>query len=216
MPKRTTFGVRSTISCLSQRGFSRRKIMSIVGVSRKVVDRWSVRDTQSDKPRNTLNLSNRKKGMIKRTMRQTKSLRDTGRKSGVSHSTVRKITRRSQWNRGGMYPYKEKSKLRISPKQLIQRREYCETLPKTNRGIINRIRKVIFYDEKPMCLGKGVNKQNNRIWSENPIDVWEQSRFKDQHLVTVHCFACISYNRKSKLKWYGLMTTYQRGRHRGK
>jgi hypothetical protein len=216
MPKRTPFTVRNTISCLSQRGVSRIKIMSIVGVSRNVVDRWSVRDSLSDKPRNTLNLSNRKRGVIKRVMRQTKSLRNTGMKVGVSYSTVRKITRRSKVNSGGMYPYKEKSKLRIYQKQLNQRREYCETLPKTNSGILNRIRKVIFYDEKPMCLGKGVNKQNNRIWSENPIDVWEQSRFKDQHLVTVHCFACISYNRKSSLKWYGEMTTYQRGRHRGK
>jgi transposase len=215
MPKRTSDGVRSYISCLSQHGFSRRKIINMVGVSRNVVDRWSVRNTQSDKPRNTLNLSNRERGTIKRVMRQTKSLRDTGMKMGVSRSTVSKIVRRCRDNRGGMYPYKQKSKLRFSVEQLKQRREFCETLPQSNRGILSRVKKVIFYDEKPMCLGKGVNKQNNRIWSENPVYVWEQSRFKDKHLVTVHCFACISYNRKSKLKWYGEMTTYQRGRHKG-
>ena len=127
MPKRTTFAVRNTISCLSQRGVSRIKIMSIVGVSRNVVDCWSVRDSLSDKSRNTLNLSNRKRGVIKRVMRQTKSLRNTGMKVGVSYSTVRKITRRSKVNRGGMYPYKEKSKLRIYPKQLNQRRVLWHT-----------------------------------------------------------------------------------------
>jgi transposase len=215
MPKRTTGCSRSAVLCLSQQGFSRRKIMNMIGVSRNVVDRWIVRNTQSDKPRNTLNLSNQKKGMIKRVMKQTKSLRNTGRKMGVSHSTVKKIVRRCKDNRGGLYPYKQKCKLRLSVDQLKQRREYCETLPMSSRGIMNRVKKVIFYDEKPMCLGKGVNKQNNRIWSENPVIVWEQSRFKDKHMSIVHCFACISYNRKSSLKWYGEMTTYQRGRHRG-
>ena len=189
--------------------------MEMICVSRTTVDRWSKCSNTTDKPRHSLNLTPQKKGVIKRVLKSIKTLRGTSVRTGVSPTTVWKTCRRSKHNNSRMFPYKHKPKLRLSLDQIEQRRLYCETYPKTESGILSKVKRTIFYDEKPMYLEKGVNKQNNRIWSDTPDTVWFDSRPSDTHPTVVHCFAGISYNEKSKLNWYGEMTTYLRGKRCG-
>lgn len=215
MPKRVSQGVRHTVQTLSQSGMSQRRIMQTIGVSRNTVKRWMKRDTVKDKVRNSIVNTQQQKGVMKRVLKRTKSLRETGKRLGISPSTVYKYTRRSSDNRNGVFPYKQRPRLRFTDNQLTQRREYCEGLPRSDRGILTHVKKLIFYDEKPMYLEKGVNRQNNRIWNETPITDLSLFNFKDKHPTVIHFFTCISYYEKGTLRWYGDWVEIQRGRGRG-
>ena len=169
MPKRLPESVRHSIQTLSHRGMSIHKITQTLGVSRNTVRLWIKRDTITENGRRSIGVTNQRIGLMRRVLKNTNSLRITSRRLGVSPSTVRKYTRRSNDNPNGLFPYKQRHILRFTDSQLTQRRAFCDKLPRTDRGILNHVRKSIFYDEKPMYLEKSINRQNTRIWNDTPI-----------------------------------------------
>lgn len=215
MPKRTSPETRSAIRALFKKGWTKSKISSELEVDWKTVDRWVKSSTLSDKPRRVVKISPQKVGVFRRQLKSGQSLRRVGRKSGVSHETVRKRVRKSKSNPTGLFPYKNQYTLRLTQKQRVIRQEYCDTFPNTDRAILNRVKKRVFYDEKPFYLGQMMNKQNNRIWTDSKSDVKSKRVVKDKNPTMVHSFATISYNQKSDLFFFGHKSKYVKGVNKG-
>ena len=77
---------------------------------------------------------------------------------------------------------------------------------------MQRLKRKIYYDQKPFILGKPPNKQNNRSWGKSKEAVANRRTFPmDQNPATIHCLAAISWFGKAKLYWYMIKTKYKQG-----
>jgi transposase-like protein len=198
MPGRVSESLRQTIYCMYNRlGYSIRKIANETQLDRKVVRRWIERPNSRDKARNCLNLSDRRQQMLKRSLKINNSIRKTAIENSISYSSVRKYCRRTASNKTGLFPYKPIKKLRMVSKHVEKRTKFVNR----RRLTYAKLKKTIFADEKPFMLGTIPNKQNCRFWNEHG-QVYEREFIVDKNPTTIHCFAAISWYKKSKLRWY--------------
>src|SRR4051794_6467293 len=114
------------------------------------MSRWVNVTTYTDKPRNTLLMSDRLKRKLKISLKKGTSIRKIAKNLSISPDTVWKSVRKSKLNQQGIFPYKVKRKIRLSVSQKKKRVEYIENLGYSNRTrFLNKLKKKLIYDEKP-------------------------------------------------------------------
>ena len=78
-------------------------------------------------------VSDREVRKIKNDLKETRSLRKTGKIHGHSHVFIAQKVRRSAANPHGSFPYKSIEVLRLTVGQKAKRMEYIKTMPYHNK-----------------------------------------------------------------------------------
>ena len=210
MPSRLPLKVRYTILCLKDRNWDIASIAKLLELPYNSVKTWYNRDTVNDKARNMKYVSDRDLRKMKRDLKETRSLRKTGKLHGHSHVFISQKCRRSAANPNGLYPYRCIKTLRLTVGQKAKRVAYIQTMPYQNkRSLLRRLQRKLIYDEKPFELGHPPNKQTNPNWAEN-IEQVDQYPM-DKHPSKLMIMAAITYWTKSDLYIYVIESKYVKG-----
>ena len=193
-------GTRQVVQSLKLQGFTIYQIAIKLGKTYAYVKRWYDRDIDDirDRPRRRLNLTQRDIRRMKRDIQKPNaSYRKVAKQYNVSHTTVRKITRRSVSNPNGEYPYKYEKKFRQYIQDLPKRRDFGKHF----RRIRKIKKKAIWMDQKPFVLQQLPNKQNVRIHAPSLKVALQRGKrlSQDKHQTVVHIQASVSWYSKGDI-----------------
>ena len=203
MPKRISHRTRATIQELSRRGWSVGRIKRELNVCRNTVKRWRNRNTVQDLSRRPSLVTRYRRRMIALVRDERMSVWQVAQHFEVSRSTVRRAIRRSVLNPLGLFPYRGRSVVSLTPRQTEQRRSFCAGWPRSMAGMTSTMTRRVYADEKPFKLSALGNVQNQRFWANRLDDVADdRERTAEAHPTVIHVFASISWHHKSLLHWF--------------
>ena len=213
MPPRISENQRWTIWTLyHDQNWSRARIANELNLDWRAVNRWTQRDNMKDLARNIKPLTDREERAMRRNIIRGDSIRESAREVNRSVGYVHKKVRRNKDNKGGIFPYKSKWKIKLTPFDKERRMAFANEFTLDDPiELLEEFKSRYWYDEKKWLLGKPPNNQNVRYWGTSPKQL-RRYYPKYSSPTVIHCMVGLCwYGITPKPRWYVTQVPYKIG-----